>query len=132
MGCDCKCHIKLETVGVNGCCWLCEREHDPMMDLMRERNNFYQETIMLDHDLRMERVKVAALASKVGRFNPDGASVLRDKVTIDAVRALLGVGTSAEDICEGLAVAIEKSKTRPCSDCGKQTLWMTCPECSNF
>lgn len=30
MGCDCECHPKLESVGVLGCCFNCEREHDPL------------------------------------------------------------------------------------------------------
>lgn len=30
MGCICECHALLEKVGVLGCCWKCEAEHDPL------------------------------------------------------------------------------------------------------
>jgi hypothetical protein len=30
MGCDCWCHDKFKAAGVNGCCWECEKEHDPL------------------------------------------------------------------------------------------------------
>lgn len=30
MGCICKCHEKLDKIGVNGCCYGCESEHDPL------------------------------------------------------------------------------------------------------
>lgn len=34
MGCICGCHEKLEEVGVNGCCWKCEAEHDTLRNAL--------------------------------------------------------------------------------------------------
>lgn len=34
MGCDCVCHAKLESVGVRGCCFQCEDQHDPLRNAL--------------------------------------------------------------------------------------------------
>lgn len=34
MGCTCECHDKLNKVGVLGCCFKCEAEHDPLRNAL--------------------------------------------------------------------------------------------------
>lgn len=41
MGCICECHGKIEAVGVNGCCWECEADHDPLRNAL----NFHLEVL---------------------------------------------------------------------------------------
>lgn len=34
MGCICGCHDKLDKIGVRGCCFKCEADHDPLRNAL--------------------------------------------------------------------------------------------------
>jgi hypothetical protein len=34
MGCICGCHDKLDAIGVRGCCFECEKDHDPLRNAL--------------------------------------------------------------------------------------------------
>lgn len=36
MGCDCECHDKLDKIGVRGCCFKCEADHDPLRNALSD------------------------------------------------------------------------------------------------
>lgn len=38
MGCICGCHEKLDALGINGCCFVCEKDHDPLRNALAAAN----------------------------------------------------------------------------------------------
>lgn len=50
MGCICGCHEKLEEVGVNGCCWKCEAEHDTLRNALLQIDALTKERDNARHD----------------------------------------------------------------------------------
>lgn len=34
MGCNCECHDKLNALGIHGCCFGCEKEHDSLRNAL--------------------------------------------------------------------------------------------------
>ncbi len=42
MGCICGCHDKLDAIGISGCCFECEKEHDPLRNALLEVTHLEQ------------------------------------------------------------------------------------------